>query len=254
MRTSNPPSPVSAVSNQASSSVWFETSTRAAAIWPLLRRKSLRAASSTSQTWTRAPAAAKLWAMLRPMPEAAAVMRTRSGWGISIVTFAARLLAPERLLPAALFLRFRRALSALLFASQHQPGANLMLLEEVHHVDQHIVALCFEDGNRAPGGLSFAALDQAALERGIPFGIFQIRPWEFQRGVELLDEVAHAARPAGEMIGEERPHEGPAQTRRIDDGIIDIARGADVLVEYVERLAPHRLLQAVADIAFDLAL
>ena len=103
-------------------------------------------------------------------------------------------------------------------------------------------------------GLGLAALDEALLQRVVPFGKFEIGPGQFERRVELLDEVAHAAGAAGHMIGQERAHEGPAHAGRIDDRIVDIAGRADILVEDVQRLAPQRFLQAVADIAVDLLL
>ncbi len=43
--------------------------------------------------------------------------------------------------------------------------------------------------------LRLAAFDEALFELGIPFGELEVGPVELQRGVELLDEVAHAAGP-----------------------------------------------------------
>ena len=105
-----------------------------------------------------------------------------------------------------------------------------------------------------PVSLRFAAFDKALLKRVVPFREGKIGPGQFERRVELLDEVAHAAGAAGEMIGQERPHEGPAHAGGIDDRIVDILGRADALVEDVQRLAPQGFLEAIADIAVDLLL
>ena len=160
-----------------------------------------------------------------------------------------RAIDPGVLLPAPETLE-----AAFFLARQHQAGADLVLLEEMHHVDEDVVALGFDLGDGLALSLRLAAFDKALLQGLVPFGKAQIGPWKFQSGIELLDESAHAAGATRRVIGEEGPHEGPAHAGRIDDRVVDIGCGADILVEDMERLPPQGLLQAIADIAVDLLL
>ena len=69
---------------------------------------------------------------------------------------------PRTALPLGLLL------PCLHLAVEHKARADLVLLEEPHHVDQDGVALGLDLGNLAARGLGLAALDQALLERVIP--------------------------------------------------------------------------------------
>src|SRR6267143_1472415 len=71
--TSRPPRVRFTSSKSRSTSGSFATSATVYGMLPCLR-----AFSSTSQTWTRAPWSAKVWAMTRPMPAPPAVTSTRS--------------------------------------------------------------------------------------------------------------------------------------------------------------------------------
>ena len=129
-----------------------------------------------------------------------------------------------------------------------------MFLEQLHHVDQHGVALGFNLGDCPACGLGVGAVDQALLEGLIPFGELQVSPRQFQCGVKLLDEIAHAARAAAHVVSQERAHEGPAHACRINNGIVNVAGGGNVLVQDMQRFAPQGFLQPVTDVTVNFLL
>ena len=65
--------------------------------------------------------------------------------------------------------------------------------------------------------------------------------------------MGHALIAAGQMKGETGAHEGPAQPRPIDDRIVNLVGAGHAIGHHVQGLAPDRLLQAIGDIALDLA-
>ena len=80
----------------------------------------------------------------------------------------------------------------------------------------------------------------------------QLRPRPGQRRAELGHEVTHAGLAAGDPVGEERPHEAPAQPGAEADGVVDLLDRGHAVVDQPERLAPQRLEQPVGDEPVDL--
>ncbi len=82
-------------------------------------------------------------------------------------------------------------------------------------------------------------------------GRAEVGPPGFQRGQKVVQEMLHAALPAGQVEGCVRAHQRPAQAGAFADGGIDIGDGGDTLGDQMHRLAPQRRLQAVGEVAGD---
>ena len=73
-----------------------------------------------------------------------------------------------------------------------------------------------------------------------------------ERRPELGHEMAHARLAAGDPVGLEQAHLGPAQAEGIADHVVEGLDVADVVLDQPEGLAPQRLQQPVADEGVDL--
>src|SRR5882724_3255583 len=127
-----------------------------------------------------------------------------------------------------------------------------LVLERQQQVFETAVAPGGQFGKAARAGLGGHALDQLPFESIGELRLTQLVPVGLDRGLEVIEEVGHAAGPTGEMEGERRPHEGPAHAGPIGDGGIGIGDRSDALVDAIERLAPERRLQSVSEMAADL--
>ena len=130
---------------------------------------------------------------------------------------------------------------------QHRlPGAPTDIGQRPHHGHQAVVALRRQLGDRAPAGLLVGLFDDPVDERRRQLGdVGELRPRPGEGRTELLDEVAHAGRPAGQPVHEERAHRAPPQPGAVADGVVDLSRGRHAVVHQPERLPPERLEQAV---------
>src|SRR5215470_13941985 len=63
----------------------------------------------------------------------------------------------------------------------------------------------------------------------------------------MVEHVRHPALAAGQMKGQHRAHLGPPQPRPVGDRVVDLLDGRLPGVDHVQRLAPQRLLEPVAD-------
>src|SRR6266849_2900893 len=70
---------------------------------------------------------------------------------------------------------------------------------------------------------------------------------------ELLEKMRHPAAAAGEVKGQMRSHQRPAQPRTLADRGVDVGDAGDAAGKEMDGLAPQRGLQAVGDVPGDLA-
>src|SRR5262245_7388674 len=72
-------------------------------------------------------------------------------------------------------------------AGKGEAGTDLVALQELQQVDQDLVALGLDLGDRAARGLGFAALDQPPLQLVAPFGVAEVGPGQLEARIELAD-------------------------------------------------------------------
>ena len=132
------------------------------------------------------------------------------------------------------------------------PGAKALQRPQQRH--QIVVPCPLQLADRAALGLG-VGLAGDALQKGIrKFGdIGQLGPGPFQRGAELGEEMAHARVAAGDPVGLKKPHLRPSQAEAVADGVVDLARRRDTVMDEPKRLAPDGLQQPVRDVGRDRA-
>ena len=92
----------------------------------------------------------------------------------------------------------------------------------------------------------------ARLQGIVKQGLTEFGPKPLLHRRELPHETANAVLAAGEMVGQERPHQRPAQARTFGHGGVDLLGGSDALFEQMDRLPENRRLEPVGDVAEDL--
>ena len=130
-------------------------------------------------------------------------------------------------------------------------GCEIVARQRGHHVDQARIAQAFVFAQRYTGGLFVGLRGHTVGQLVGQFAGDQLGPRQFQRGAELREEMAHPRLAAGQTVGQERAHERPAQARAIADGIVDLCRGGDTVVDQPQRLSPQGFEQAIGDEAID---
>ena len=132
-------------------------------------------------------------------------------------------------------------------------GAVAHRAQALHHRDQAVVAQHLELSDRAAGSLLVGLPDEAVEQLvGQLRNVHQLGPRPLQGRAELGHEVTHAGLTPGDAIGEERPHEAPAQPGAEADRVVDLLDRGDAIVHEPERLPPQRLEQPIGDEAVDL--
>ena len=126
-------------------------------------------------------------------------------------------------------------------------------VDAVDQADQQLVAVPLPVLDRAAAGLDRRALDHALGKLRRQLRRLQLGPGQLQGRAELLQHVRHAGIAAGQVEGQAGAHEGPAQAGAAGDGGVDLIGRRHAVGDQVQRLAPDRLLQAVGDVARDLA-
>ena len=79
-------------------------------------------------------------------------------------------------------------------------------------------------------------------------GSDQLGPWQFQRRSELVERVPHALLAAGEVKREVGAEPCPAKAGTIGGGVVQVACGSHAVVDQMEDLPPHRLLEPVGQV------
>ena len=132
------------------------------------------------------------------------------------------------------------------------PGTPVVRLQALHHRDQAVVAQPLQLADRAAARLLVGLRHDLVEQLVGQLGRLQLGPGQLQGRAELGHEVAHALLAAGDAVDQEIAHERPAQPGAEADRVVELLGGRHVLVDQVQRLAPHRLHQPVGDEAVDL--
>ena len=124
-------------------------------------------------------------------------------------------------------------------------GRRLRLRAKGDQLEQEFVALPFELGDGAAGGLGLHAGDQCGAELRGELGFAEVIPPAGEGTGKMREKMFHPALAAAEVKNQVRAHHAPAQARAPRDGGVYIADAEDALVDEVDGLAPDRGLQAV---------
>src|SRR5262245_35028249 len=109
-------------------------------------------------------------------------------------------------------------------------------IDDLHDLDQAVVAPTLELLDRAAGDLRVRPLDHAVDQLRRQLRHHELSPGQLQRQAELLEEVTHPNIAATEEEDQARTHEDPAQTRTIDDRGVDLVSRRHPFGHHVQRL------------------
>ena len=131
--------------------------------------------------------------------------------------------------------------------------APILLLQRPHHRDQIIVADAFKVAD-AIGPRLRVRLPRDQINKGlVKIGhIHQLGPGPFQCRTELRHEMLHPRFATGNAIRLEQAHLRPPDAKAIADGVVDLFRGGDAVLDQPERLAPDSFEQTVGHMGVDL--
>ncbi len=109
----------------------------------------------------------------------------------------------------------------------------------VHDADEILIADALELADRATGGLRVGLRADLLDKRLVQIDhVGEFRPWPFEAGAELGEEVAHAGFAAGDSISFEETHLRPAHAEGIAHDVVERLGIADVILDQPQRLAP----------------